>query len=794
MSRNQLLCNNLQKSTQNNIIFHMSGGRRRPAWGGCALLVILLQVSATAQNNPPPTTEINNDRPLFVFQAPGDLADDPQTYAQRVADAWMMLPATLKPFSVMRIEVSAPDAAARQVRYQGILSILQPLNVPVVAVIGRADPQTLHPPELVDKLLYDFTCVKGVWAADLSFNDYYAFGGGDAIGSPPQVRWLIGAIHAVSRYGRFIALRLGAHAWPHALSNPWCRPLIEKLRANAEYVVPIAGFDGDDTIAQQGMMMGLWLEGSAANWGVEATPRWFANARFIGPGIFGAPPKDTPMPAQYYRAMLLNGAMGGAGLYAFDEPADLWGGAHTDAWNNVISPTLHEILDLGLISRKDFVEKKAQVVYQLAVSNTPADMQANLRDIDGVYGEGLMMRGAYGMERPGQVPELVPNTGAHFWVPIFSAFSDPKGFARVVKPNTVNSVGEWTQLLDQYLVPDGAGPAFVTQIGLRAFVMHTRENQYEQQAFRIPGLPAPVKGVKALRQDTAATVSWPKREGDISYRVYKRVLPSENFQLVADKLEQRMWIDSAVDPQQSIAYAVTAFTYEKEAYEGTVNFGDYLAFSLAYSRIAEEAVITPLVMNADGQPIAKQDARPASQEWWPNLKDVPEENKPAAQQIAATIEQWDTAFSKEDTAGVLNVYAPSYRDPQNWGSEYVHRAYQWFFERYNHCTMARQIRQWDFSNTATNGQVRVLLYCRFAGTAISDASGRIASPHAAFPMNDTGEVWLTFIKTDNIWRIEHTEPALPNFREILSFAAGPFDGYWPGPDAPPQTPAPAAKP
>jgi hypothetical protein len=435
------------------------------------------------------------------------------------------------------------------------------------------------------------------------------------------------------------------------------------------------------------------------------------------------------------------------------------------------------------------VEKKAQVAYQLEVANTPADLRAILRDIDGVYGEGLLMRGAYGMERPGQVPELIPNTGAHYWVPIFSAFSNPKNFSRVVKPNTMNSVGEWTQLLDQYLVPDGAGPAFVTQVGLRAFVMHTRENQYESQAFRLPGLPAPVTGIQVSRQDATATVSWERREGDITYRVYRRLYPDGAFELVADNLEQRSWTDPAIDPQQSIAYSVTAITQEKEVYEGTVNYGDYLAFSMAHSRIAEEAVITPLVMTADGQPIALQDTRPASQEWWPNAQNVPEENKPAALEIATLIEQWDAAFSKKDLAGVVNVYAPSYRDPQNWGGEYVSRAYQWFFERYNHCTMARQVRQWDFSTTATTGQVRVLLYCRFAGTAISDPSGRYASVHATFPMNETGEVWLTLIKTDTAWRIEHTEPALPNFREILSYSAGPYDTFIPGPDLPPQ-PAP----
>lgn len=789
--RKRLRRKTLQTYSRKTRIRAMLGGTCKTFAVRCAAACLLLVTMASAQNNPPPTTEISVDRPLFIFAA--QPADDPSAYAQLIVDMWARLPDKLKPFSAIRIATTAPDAAARQVRFQGILSVLQTQNVPIVLTIGQADPHTLHPPELLDRILYDFTCVKAVWVSDLSFNDYYTFGGGEALGVPPQVRWVTAAIDATARYGRIFVMRLGAHAWPHALCNAWSRPLVDKMRANANYVVPLAGLDGDDALSQQGMMMGLWLDGAASHWGLEASPRWFQSARYVSPGVSGVAPIDAPMPAHFYRAMTLNGAIGGATVYAFDEPADLWAGAKTEAWTATILPTLRDIVELGLISRKEFVQKKAQVAYQLSVSNTPADMQANLRDIDGTYGEGLMIRGAYGMERPGQVSELMANTGAHFFVPIFSAFSDPKGFARVVRPGTINSVGEWTQLLDQYLVPDGAGPAFVTQVGLRAFVMHTRENQFEQQAFRLPNLPAPVMGITAVRQDTAATVTWPAREGDIKYRVYKRTYPDGTFELVADNLEQRSWLDSQIDPQQQIAYAVTAITQELAPYEGTVNYGDYLAFG-AYSRIAEEAVITPLVMNAAAQPIAKPDDRPATQEWWPNVQGVPEENKAAALEIAAVIERWDAAFTKEDLPGVLNVYAPSYRDPQNWGSEYVTRAYQWFFERYNHCTMARQIRQWDFSTIGTTGQVRVLFYCQFGGTAISDATGRMSSNHATFPMNETGEVWLTFIKTDNAWRIEHSEPALPNLREILSYSSGPFDGLAAAPDSPPDSTQTTASP
>ncbi|MDZ4858114.1 MAG: hypothetical protein SGI88_03965 [Candidatus Hydrogenedentes bacterium] len=745
-------------------------------------MVVVWAGSAGAQNYLPLTLEVSNDRPLLVFQAHPAGNDEAGAYVQRIAETWSALPEPLKPYSILRIDAAAPDAAARHARYQGILSGVQSLDIPVVIVIGTDDPRTLQPIESIERLLFDYPCVKGVWVADISFNDYYAFGGGDAFGAPPQVRWLLAAIDAAAKNGRFTMLRLGAHAWPHALANTWSRSFFETLRASSAYVFPITGLDGDDTLAQQGMMMGLWLQNAAAHWGVECSPEWYSAARFIEPGVYGTPPADVAMPAHFYRTMILNGAMAGATVYAFDEPRDLWTGDRALSWESAIAPTLREIIDLGLIPRKELVAKKALVAYQMDAANTPLEMQVNLRDIDGVYGEGLLIRGAYGMERAGQTPELVPNTGAHYWVPILSPFGGTDGFARVVDPNTQNSASEWTQLLDQYLVPDGTGPAFVTQIGRSAFILHTRENHYEEQAFVLPQAPSPVRDFTATRQDTNVTVSWPFREGDVTYRVYKRAHPGGALVLVADQLEQRDWTDNGVDPQQSWSYAVTALTNEREPYEGTVNYGDAIALSMVHSRIEEEAVITPLVTAARSMSITTTVARPTAQDWWPNLQAVADEFKPAATEIVARIEQLDVAFTGENLASVMELYAPSYEDSQGWRADYVKRAYQWFFERYNHCTMARQIRQWDFSNLATRGQVRVLVYCRFAGTAISDASGRVASMHATFPSSESGEVWFTMLKIEEVWRIEHSEPAVPNFRDILRFSTGPYDALTPGPD------------
>ena len=96
--------------------------------------------------------------------------------------------------------------------------------------------------------------------------------------------------------------------------------------------------------------------------------------------------------------------------------------------------------------------------------------------------------------------------------------------------------------------------------------------------------------------------------------------------------------------------------------------------------------------------------------------------------------------------------------------------------------MHRQIRRWDFSAFEAEGRVSVLLYCRFSGAPLSDPAGLRAGAPVALPLSDSGEVWFDWTKSGDEWRMERTQPAVPNMRELLSFSAGPYDGLGAGPD------------
>jgi len=750
-------------------------------------LAVGLGVSAVeAQSYPPLTVEIGPYHPLFLFQAPGNGSGDTSAYAERIAGAWATLPNERKPFSAMVVNAAGSDVETRHVRYTNLLKALQAAEIPVVVHLADANPRQVYPLTLAEELIAQFTCIKGIEVTDLAFDEYYAFSGGDELGAPPNVRWLAGATNLAARYGRFIAIRLDGPGWLHLMANTQCRPLLDTFRQCSAYVVPLVGHGRGSTVAQQGALMGLWLEGAVAQWGVAPTSDWYAAAGLVEPGRFGVSTDGPGMPPSLYRAMVLNGALGGASVYAFPQDRDLWDGEQIRYWTEAIQPVLNEITNGGLIASKKFVSEKIRVAYQLGLSRTPQDFQLNLRDLDGVRDEGLAIKGAYGMERPGQITELIPNSGRHYWVPILSPYAPSEllgALPRIVKPASMPSPQSWTELLDQYLGPDGSGSAFIVRVGRGVFVMHTRESHYEEQTFILPSLPTPVRGVKAQRRDATVTLEWPFREGDASYSVFKRIYPAGEYREVAKNIDERSWTDPAADPAQAVAYAVTAATKESEPYEGVVNFGQYLAFSTAESRIDEEVVLTDLVSQAQSRALeGPMDILPKKQGWWPFYEGVSEAQRPVAEAIAARIEQWDEAFAAENLDGVMDLYGTEYRDPQWWQFQYAKRAYQWFFERYGACKMTRQLRRWDFAEFEAKGEVRVLLYCRFMGTAVSDPSGRFAGQTAWFPRDEKGEVLLTFANREGAWRIERSDPALPNFADILSFSAGPYDSFPPGPD------------
>lgn len=767
--------------------FPRAATRCLAAWGSACLLVAVAHADARPGAYPALSTEISAEHPLFLFHADDPADGDTTLYISHLQEAWDTLPEPLRPYSALVIDVPGVDPASRHERNLTVLQACQEYGVPVVVTVADGNPKRFYPIASLEALLEAYTCVRGAAVLGMRFNEYDEAEAGPALGPPTRVRWLAGTMETLARYGRFCWMPLDEIGWPRAMANAQCAALYEQMRACRGYVLPGAACRGQHVVPQVAACLGLWLEDAAAHWGTAPDAQWYADARFDGPGRFGGPGTSGSMPSGLYRAMILVGAMAGATVYAFPSERDLWFGREVDRWNDAIYPSLLDLLEKGLIARRDFVQERAPVAFQLAHAATGRAFHANLRHIDGVLDQGWLVHGAYGMERPGQVPELIPNRGDRFIVPLISPHAPEESlaaFARVVQPHELQSAAEWSALLDAHAAPAGEGTAFITRVGRGIFILNSRENIADAQTFRVAEAPAPLRGVTARREGETVVIAWPFREGDVSYKVYRRVPPETRHTLIATLLDERQFTDASPPPFETAVYAVTALTTDTEPFEGVVGHGEYLALSTVESRIAEEVMLAPTLTYGEAEPAggAGVAGTVSWTPWWPNTGGLAVAEQRMAEAIARRIEEWDAATSAKDLAAVMSLYAEDYRDPQGWGAEYARRAWQWFFERFAFPRMHRQIRQWDFSAFEEVGRVRVLLYARFTAYAPTDSTGRVADVPVHFPRVEAGETWVTFETVDGQWRIVHTDPALPNFRDFLAHTAGPETDARPGAD------------
>ncbi|MCH8204025.1 MAG: hypothetical protein IID09_02620 [Candidatus Hydrogenedentes bacterium] len=733
----------------------------------CAFLVAGPAMAIATLSDP-----ISSERPLFVFAAPGEDAPDSLAHADRFLSAWQSLPESLRPFCALELESPVTDEAFWPDRFRDVLREMQFSSIPVVVKIANGDPRAFYPLTDLAQLLEEFTTIRGLHVEGLAFNEYYTFGEMDPLGIPPQTKWLMGAIEVAGQYGRLITIQLDELHWPRIMSNAWCKPLYDTIRNHKANVIPLNGQRGPQNVTRSSALLGLWLEDAVDQWGLECSSDWYREARFIEPGVFGAAGEGVRMPPTFYRAMVLNGAMAGAAVYRFDRAEDLWFGASRYYWDDVILPTLTEIVERGYIARKDLVQRKVRIAYRLNPAQSAEEFRANLADIDAVYGEGHMLKGAYGVERPGQVPELVLNTGRYYWLPILSPYALDEAlrqFEEVILPGALLDAQSWRERLDLYYAPDGGGEAFVSRIGRGIFVMHTRENLYEEQSFQLAALPAPVRAITAERLEHGIRLSWPFREGDLFYRVYRRVLPETDYTLLASDVDARHYVDETAGNAGTVAYTVTALTNEREPYEGTINYGDFLVFNTVESRFDEEVLLDAFTRTASSTKIVPpQDERPKTQEWWPTGLEGFDENEAfVARAVAARIEEWEQAYQAEDLDRVTGLYAEDYEDAFGRGIEYVRTAYDLLFKLYRAGQMHRQIRSWDLSGYSKSGEVGLVLYCRFTAIDEVQSKGRYADLPVSFPDIPSGEVQLLFAQRDGAWRILRTDPPLPHMDDFI---------------------------
>ena len=739
---------------------------------------------AGAQAYPPLSTTIAPDRPLLLFATPPVAVGGAGPAADHMEAIWADLPNTLRPYAVLELRVIGADAATRGDTMRAVVFRLQAMGIPVALRLVDDNDDPLMPLAPLEPLLQEFSVIRGIQAAGLRFNEYIAFGGDPALDWSAPTRWLMDAVDLAARYGRFITLHLDELHWLRIMANTQCGTLYDRIGQLHAYVIPVNRRHPPHEFARTGALMGAWIEGAVDHWGVEVRSDWYHAARFIEPGTFGTTPENVAPPMFPLRAMLFNGFMTGAEVYSFPLPEDLWYSGNGDAWHAAIRPTVERALSRGHIATKRAVQEKTPIAYRLHAARNPDEFHLNLRDLDPVYDDGIMIHGLYGVERAGQIPELVPDTGRYFWIPILSPTAPEsmlRGFADVIQAGRFGSAEEWRDHANRYYVDPGQGAAFITTIGDTTFVMNTRENLYEEQPFRLAEVAAPVRTIRAERTDNGVVLSWPWREADLRYTVYRRAWPEGVPEPIGTELTATEYLDPS-PLETSAAYSVAALTNECTDYAGTVGLGDYLVFDRVLSPLVEEVRVDPAGTRSESSPMAAPPAPPASaRRWWPNTAGLALDDAIVARTIADRIVEADDAVRAERLDSVMAMYGSDYVDAGGWGREYARRAFQWFFEQCFACRMDRQIRAWDFSRRAL-GEVRVLVYLRFEGVAKSDAGGRFGDQPVWFPMHPGGETWLTWRMHDSGWQLVSSDPAVPNFKEILSFSSGPYAPVVLGPD------------
>lgn len=724
----------------------------------------------------PLSTVISREQPLILLQTSPHF-DDPAAQGREVVRVWReTIPELLRPLVQLQIEIRRRDHEARYRAFQRLLNETERAGAPICLQI--CDPHDIYhfDPEYVERLLQEFSCIRSLNLTESKLEHYATFNV-PRYAVSPDVRYTMDCIRLGARYGKHVSMSYQSLKWMHVGTDVLNRPLFETVREFGDYCLAQNEHIGPQHFTRQTSVWAFWLTGVVRHWGIEPQSWWFENGRMLRPGVFGQEADNTRlMPPELYRAMILEGVKMGATVYHFEPFWDLFDYDNSRCWRDVIAPTLIEVIERKLIPTREEVQSKIKVAYHLREASNINEFHENLRDVDFIHDEGLLARAAYGLWARFLEHELVPMKGQHYYLPLLPPATEAghlQQYAHVIRPGECQSVEEYEQLLAKYYTGDGEGTASIMTIGGATYVMHSHANLYERQTYTIE-VPQPVRGLRASHEPNAVRLSWPPVPGATVYHVYRRGLEASwprPGEWLGEKLataDGTEFIDS--DPSaDGAAYTVTASTRSRARREGTINFLDFLIFDQTESLPAEEAVVVPgrdPVVRPVAEPV---DHRPESQIVWPTFAGADEAYRPVAREIVTRFEAMKVAYEAMDWRRMTEFYSEAYQDPNGFHREYVSRAWKWWFFRNNSTCLLLQIRWWDFSDYASKGLVRVRLFSLFRALRRDDEPfGYHWDGTLRIPRKPDEEVVYTWSKDDDgVWRLVHTDPAVPNLWEIL---------------------------
>ena len=740
------------------------------------LLPFLLRDSAVSAVPPgcqPPELVISRDHPLIILYGPGT--------GERTVQYWRRLPEDLRPYCAVTMDPPALDVKERLAGWRSMLRVVQPHDIPIVLQVAGDEAEWTTPLGVIETLLNEFSCIKAVQIVEWRCAYYTAFGGDLDLAIPANLRYLAEVLKLCGRHGKHLSLQIQTDM-AHLASDTLAGPLRELFRTYRSYLLPQNECIPPSYYLTQTAAWGLWLAGYCDHWGME--PQWWwwtkGESYFIRPGLFGTeaePETDEDRYARFYRAFIIEGALMGATVFSIEPPQDIWHDDATDRrhFDQVIYPTLRQLLEQRLIPSQEDVLRQAKVAYQLPECRTLAEYDGMLQDLDLELGQGHLERAAYGVRFPHLMKEMIPDTAGRYYfiplLPVGTPQSVAQQFAKVIRPGECASPTAYRELLNRYYPPtensgEGAATnrACVLRCGQALAVLQSRENLFEKQPFTVE-VPRWVVGLQARRETSGLRLNWLRDPEARSYRVWKRIPDARvypEWEPVTGETTENACVLPGLDRG---TLGVTARTAAKQRLEGTVNFAEYLLFTTDESPIVEQIVVTQ-----DGSRTETvswtDESLPAAQEVWRIFDGVPPGREQDAEAVLERFRQFIAAFEAKDLDRVMTFYDAAYRDSNGYTTEYVRRAWLWWYQRTVIPYVVAQVRRWDTSRAA-EGEIQFTAWNRFRGTMVWDE-----------PFNCHGRVWMPRHEGQRVawtwkrdpagaWKLIRTEPALPNFGEML---------------------------
>jgi hypothetical protein len=753
------------------------GGIAGLVFAFAALLAVLnCALASVPPGCKPPELVITREHPLIILYGAGP--------AELIVKQWEDMQPDIRPYCVVSLLPSSLDIRERLELWRRSLRVLQKHRIPIVLDVCGDEAWWTTPLWVIETLLKEFPCIKVVQIAEMRCAFYSDFAGELDMAIPANLRYLAELIKMCGRYGKHLSLQIQADM-PHLGSDKLTGPLRNLLRTYKDYFLPQNECITPWHYAAQCTTCGLWLAGYCANWGMEPQWWWFTKGEsfFIKPGVFGVeddPPQDETVfaaQARLYRAFIIEGALMGATVFSIEPPGDIWRDGHRDVrtWDNVIYPTLRQIIDQKLIATREEVIKSAKVAYLMNECSTLHQYDQMLDDIDFEVGTGYLAQAAYGFLYRHLMKEMIPDTGGRYYfiplLPVGSPRSLLTKFEKIIHPGESTSVEGYREILNRYYPPtensaDGLprGRAFVMKCGRAIALMQSRENLYERQPFAVE-VPRWATGLRAEAVDDGIRLTWDGDPQAKSYRVWKRIAGAKvypEWELMKDGVRSNSCLLAGVE---SGTFGVTAVTTAKKLLEGTLNYVEYLLF-----RADESPIVEQLVVAKDTQRTERiswtDESLPASQEVWRIFQGVQKGAEKDAEVILGSWRTFLAAYEAKDLDKMMSLYDPAYRDSNGYSTEYVRRAWLWWFQRQSRPQALAQVRFWDTSR-AGEGVISFTAWNRFFAIQVWDEpfgyEGRVRIPR------HPGErvTWTWKRNEAGQWKVIRTEPALPNFGEIL---------------------------